>query len=270
MKQNLSINLRLLCSYYKSVAQVCRRLSINRAQFNRYLNGTTVPSSNTLRRVCDFFGVEVAEIFLPAEQFEKLVQTRPVIVNKEAEADIEQSHWTLLNQSGQQGVEKYCGYYFEYYLSMGYPGKILRSLVMIESHHGKTYYQRIERLKPIGMNKAFHGVYKGMVLLLSDRLFLVDYEAQTRVEMTQTILYPSFRNRVVQLSGLRLGVSATSERAPSCVRVIYQAIGNKLTKRKMLSLCGLYDLDSEQIDQGIRQSIINKIEEGEWHFKALL
>ena len=36
-------NLRLLSSYYKSVAEVCRRLDINRQQFNKYLSGQTAP-----------------------------------------------------------------------------------------------------------------------------------------------------------------------------------------------------------------------------------
>ncbi|WP_418138878.1 hypothetical protein AB8616_07270 [Marinomonas sp. RS-M-Aa-14] len=58
MAQDFAVNLQLLCSYYKSVADVCRRLNINRAQFNRYLNGTTVPNHSTQRRIGEFFGVE--------------------------------------------------------------------------------------------------------------------------------------------------------------------------------------------------------------------
>ena len=37
-------NLRMLCSYYRSVADVCRKLNINRAQFNRYLIERTFPA----------------------------------------------------------------------------------------------------------------------------------------------------------------------------------------------------------------------------------
>lgn len=45
-------NLHMLCSNYRSIAGVCRKLGINRAQFNRYLNGAGKPSSHTLRRGC--------------------------------------------------------------------------------------------------------------------------------------------------------------------------------------------------------------------------
>jgi hypothetical protein len=37
--QNLKSNLRYLCGYHRSVAEVCRRVAINRQQFNKYLAG---------------------------------------------------------------------------------------------------------------------------------------------------------------------------------------------------------------------------------------
>ncbi|EAA3799300.1 XRE family transcriptional regulator, partial [Salmonella enterica subsp. enterica] len=39
MSQALGNNLKLLCSHYRSIAEVCRKLAINRAQFNKYLGG---------------------------------------------------------------------------------------------------------------------------------------------------------------------------------------------------------------------------------------
>ena len=74
MEENFSKNLRLLCSYYKSIAEVCRRIPINRSQFNKYLNGTSTPSRFILRSICDFFGVEEYEIYLPHSQFAQIVQ----------------------------------------------------------------------------------------------------------------------------------------------------------------------------------------------------
>ncbi|MBJ7537526.1 helix-turn-helix transcriptional regulator [Marinomonas sp. C1424] len=268
MTEDFTNNLRLLCSYYKSVAEVCRRLNMNRAQFNRYLNGTTVPTRNTQRRICDFFGVEPSEITLSSKQFAKLVQARPILYQEDVATSPEQLAFNQLNRAGQQGVSKYCGDYFEYYLSMACPGKILRTLVSIESQGDKTYYRRIERLNPSRTKKPFHGVYCGVVQLLSDRLFMMDYESITHVEMTQTILYPSFRNRVDQLTGLRLGVSGRGERAPCCVRVVYEYLGKNIHKKQAIAQCGLYDFDSTEITEDIRQSIVNDMKEDDWHFRA--
>jgi len=269
VSEDLAKNLQLLCSYYKSVAEVCRRLNINRPQFNRYLNATTMPSKNTLRRIGEFFGVEVEEMMLPQPQFSQLVQSRP-IRQSTAQTSLtpEQKHINQLNESGQSGLSKYCGYYYEYYMSMACPGQVLRTLVDIRSQGDKTYYQRTERLNPDGVSKAFHGVYSGMVQLLSDRLFLMDYEQETHVEMTQTILYPSFQNRVVRLTGLRLGVSGSGERAPCCARVVYEYLGKSIQKKQVLSRCGLFELDSSEIEQSIISAIRNDMKEGDWHFRA--
>ena len=38
--------------------------------------------------------------------------------------------------------------------------------------------------------------YKGLAYYLQDRLFLIDYESLTSNEISQTILIPSFKNRV--------------------------------------------------------------------------
>ncbi|ETI61282.1 helix-turn-helix transcriptional regulator [Marinomonas profundimaris] len=269
MNQDFSDNLKLLCSYYKSVAEVCRRIGINRAQFNRYLNGTTSPSNSTQRRICEFFGVEIAEILLPHEQFVKRVQARPIRQAEEVKKlSPEQIQFNRLNQSGQQGLAKYGGYYFEYYLSMACPGQILRTLIHIESQGDKTYYQRTERLNPRSLKKSFHGVYSGVVQLLSDRLFLIDYETTTHVEMTQIILYPSFQNRIDRLSGLRLGVSGSGERAPCCARVIYEYLGLSINRKHAVAQCGLYNIDNDHIDGDICQSIKNDMKEGDWHFRA--
>ena len=57
MHDEFVANLRLLCSYYPSIADVCRRLPINRAQFNRYLSGRYYPSHAALQRICHFLAL---------------------------------------------------------------------------------------------------------------------------------------------------------------------------------------------------------------------
>ena len=51
----IGANLRKLCSLHKSVAEVSRKLGINRQQFNKYLSGDAIPSLRNLRRITDFF-----------------------------------------------------------------------------------------------------------------------------------------------------------------------------------------------------------------------
>ncbi|MBL9052493.1 MAG: helix-turn-helix transcriptional regulator, partial [Tabrizicola sp.] len=74
---DLGPNLRLLCSYGRSISAICRQARINRHQLQRYLNGSAAPSLHTLRRICDFFGVEEHEILLPQRDFAALIKIRP-------------------------------------------------------------------------------------------------------------------------------------------------------------------------------------------------
>jgi len=269
LNQDLGRNLRLLCSYHKSIAEVCRRLEINRPQFNRYLSGRFKPSASTLRRICDFFGVEVHEILLPHSQFQRLVQVRPSApATDAARPDSLIAHLDHLCRSGSQGMDRYIGYYFEYYLSMSNPGKLIRTLICIEEREGRYLFQRTERMKPGPGLPACHNRYQGVAIMLSDRLFLVDYETLNRHELTQTILFPSFRNRLTRLTGMRIGVSDSSERMPCCTRVLYEYLGPGISVRNALALCGLIDPDSEQLDPGITAAVQNDITDEERHFRA--
>lgn len=268
MNEDFARNLRLLCSYYKSIAEVCRRLDINRPQFNRYLSGRYRPGDGTLRRLCDFFGVEVHEIMLPSAQFERLVSVRPRPQLAPEAQTAEASHLIHLKEIGSAGLDRFLGSYFETYLSMACPGKILRTLVTLERQDDGVVYQRTERLIEHPSEKAYHGVYRGVVHLLTDRIFLNDYETLTGLEITQTILFPSFKNRVSRLTGLKLGVSGSGERMPCCARVVYELLGPHIDVRKALRLCGLYDMDDARIDPATRQAIRNDMAPGEWHFRA--
>jgi len=265
---DFSKNLQLLCSYYKSIAEVCRRLSFNRAQFNRYLNGQHKPSANSMLRICEFFGVEEFEIMMPHSQFKLLIQVRPKPQETKPQPSPEYEHLAALERSGTNDLEKYLGYYFEYYMSMAHPGKLLRTLVCFEKQHNKVYYRRTERIIEPPHKKPYHGVYLGMANFLVDRIFMVDYESLTKHEISQTILFPTFKNRISQLKGLKIGVSGSGERMPICTRVIYEYLGASINVKKALSLCGLYNLDSVEIDESIRQSVTNEMAEHEVHFRA--
>ncbi|QQK64412.1 helix-turn-helix transcriptional regulator [Cobetia sp. cqz5-12] len=272
MNEDLALNLRLLCSYYRSIAEVSRRLEISRPQFNRYLSGQYRPAAHTLRRICEFFGVEEHEILLPNRQFQRLVQVRPKPRESQA-TRVESEPLAQLRRSGASELSRYVGHYYEYYLSMSSPGRILRGLVSIIQREDGVYYQRLERLverESSGVGVS-HCKYQGMAFYLSDRIFMTDYESMTGNEITQTILYPTFTSRVSRLKGLRIGVSASGDRTPASTRVLLEYLGRDIRVRCALKQCGLYLLDSDEIEDAIRHEILNDqapAGEGPWHFRA--
>lgn len=268
MHHDFAANLRLLCSYYRSIAEVCRRLDINRAQFNRYLSGRYKPADSTMRRICDFFGVEVHEILLPHEDFRPLVQLRPETFGGPSRQASSLGIPATLLENGRLGMSRYLGCYHEYYLSMSQPGRVLCTLVCLERRGDAVLYQRTERMPPLAGGRACHNRYRGVALLLTDRLFLVDHESLNGHEITQTILFPSFKSHVSRLTGLKLGVADSSERMPCCVRVVYDRLSDTVSPRRALARCGLYAPDDPALDPDIAAAIRNEVGGDEWHFRA--
>lgn len=254
-------NLKLLCSFYPSIAEVTRRLNVNRSQFNKYLTGRHRPSAHLLRRLCDFFGVEDYEIFLPHEQFRQIVALRPQGDADEPGQDttVHNPHLAVLaHASSDSQLARYCGYYFEYSYSMSKPGKILRSLAYIGQEGNHFYHRRLERLTAPGpVRRPIHCKYLGATLFLQDRLFLMDYESLTANEVSQTILYPSYQNRITRLTGLKMGAAAREQRTPACTRVLWDYLGRNIQPGRAFRRCGLFDPQNPEIDATIHPLIDN-------------
>lgn len=269
---DLCRNLRLACSYHPSIAQVCRKLGINRPQFNKYLSGATRPSAHTLQRICDFFGVEPHEIVLPHTRFTQILSVRPATRAPAPAADGKGyiAHLERLQQQTRSSLDKYLGFYFEYYYSMAFPGSVLRSLFYLQQRDDGVRYRRIERLSHLGQRTSgFRCRYLGMALHLNERIFLLDYESLTGNELTQTILYPTYKSRVNNLTGLKIGVSASDRREPACARVVMQYLGHSIDVRGALRQCGLLSPEDTSIDADVLRRIDNRQHGGDYHFLGL-
>lgn len=259
MSDHLSANLRLLCSHYRSIAEVCRKLAINRAQFNKYLSGQSRPTPYNLKRIGDFFGVEGYELGLPPEQFVRLIGARP----SEAQAGTSRDPLAALLEplkAQASDLSRYCGYYFEYANCMSVPGSILISLVQLREADGQFLFERQERQERSspGSGAAEDWVrcrYLGVAFGLQDRLFLIDYESLTLNEMSQTILIPSFKSRITRLNGLKTGVSSGDRRTPSCTRVVWEYLGREINRVSAYRQVMLYSPDDVRIDPDIRQRL---------------
>lgn len=266
MHDDFVANLRLLCSYYPSIAEVCRRLEINRAQFNRYLTGRYRPRHAAMGRLCAFFGVEEHELYLPHDDFRTLVQAGRT---PRASSRAGGVGWPdELLERGREGMARYLGCYFEYYHSMSRPGHLIRTLVCLEEQESGIVYQRTERMQTPANSRPCHNRYQGVVVRLADRIFLVDHETLNGHEVTQTILFPSFRSQVTRLTGLKLGVADNSERMPCCVRVLYERLDEQVSLHQALSQCGLLAVDDPDLDAELLAAVRNDVAPGEQHFRA--
>ena len=257
MSDHLGSNLKLLCSHYRSIAEVCRKLAINRAQFNKYLSGQSRPTAYNLKRICDFFGVEAYELSLPAEQFADLIGARtPGQVSGARTDALVELLKPLRAHAGN--LSRYCGYYFEYSNCMSVPGTVLLSLVHLWEEDGDFLFERQERQERSSATDLHAEVrcrYLGAAFQLQDRMFLIDYESLTLNEMSQTILIPSYKSRITRLNGLKTGVSSGDRRNPACTRVVWEYLGTEINRISAYRQVRLYRPDDPRIDDDVRQRL---------------
>lgn len=262
-RSELAENLLLLCSFYPSIAEVCRRLNINRQQFNKYLSGRSIPSRHNMRAICDFFGVEEAEILLPHRRFAELVRLRPPLRRDAPALPPHLAHIEKLRENTGDGLHAYVGYYYRYFYSYGFPRYIVKSLLGL-FRHGDLYYTKnlgvlTRRQRPHSHRGVVRFKYLGLPLLINDRIFLLEYESHLGDMVAETILYTSYRKRVDWLAGMQCTVGGTREHVPAAGRVVLEYLGANIRLREAARACGLFHEDSGVIDPEIRERIRNVI-----------
>lgn len=251
----------LLCSYHFSIAEVCRKLGINRQQFNKYLAGASHPSRRNMRRICDFFGVSESELLMEPQQFENIVSLKRKPMEQE-ELSKPLRHLDRLYQHSQR-LDKYVGYYFRYFYSFGNPGKVIRSLVSVYKEGERFYWKNIELLRDPetgrsqGLNK-----YEGAVFYLADRIHVLEYESLEVNSITQATLYPSHRSRLDTLVGIQTGGPTRRGRKPGASKVALEYLGRDIDVRQAMKRIGLFDPRNGHIRKEILTLIENRIDDG--------
>ncbi|NHF72586.1 helix-turn-helix transcriptional regulator [Paracoccus sp. 12-3] len=248
-------NLRLLCSYKPSISRVASDLDINRSQLNRYLAGSSFPRRPLLRRICDYFGVEPHEIVLPQTDFSEIVRLRGL--DSDRLAHRVQRHLDQIRARGDRRVLELTGSFFEYYYSMSQRGRIVRSLVVFAPEGEHVFYRRLERMGPFNRPGRRHHRYQGSALLLGDRIFLNDYEYDSGIELTQSVLYPDYTHTWTCLHGVKIGVSANRNHTPCSVRTYFERAAPGLPLIGHLRRCGVFAADSPDIPPHIPGRIDN-------------
>lgn len=255
----LSRNLSYLCSLYPSIAEVCRQLDINRQQFNKYLSGQSRPSRYNMRQICDFFGVTESEILLDYDRFVELVSLRRrPFASKSLERPL--SHLeALYQQSGS--LDRYVGYYFRYFYSFGHPGCIIKSLAAITEEDGRYFWKNMEVMRgAVVGGSTTVSKYVGACFLLSDRIFIIEYETLLKNFITQLTLYPSHHTRIDRLLGIQTGGPAKRGRKPGASKVLLQYLGRQIDLRRALAASGIYP--ASEIEPWIREIVDNQVAPG--------
>ncbi len=247
MSTDFSSNLRNLCTEKPSITHVCREVGINRQQFNRYLSGKGLPSAYNLRRICNYFDLKEADLFLPYERFETLHIINP---QKSTKTPI-----NILSQAfpGKLGaMRRYLGVYYSHFFTPSWDGKILRGLVLLYEKDGYVISRSVERGTNPEETIRIKVRYDGLASYRKNRIFLVESERGDEGSLIETILFPAHRQQITYLRGMTMGVAWRPRLMPYSSRTIWQRASERTSAREALNSCGVFSIDSRHINKTVR------------------
>lgn len=108
-----------------SYSHVARELGINRQQFARYLNGTSMPRDALLRKIADYFGVSTGSMFQTHEEAEILVRAPSPVFAAMA------SVFSVIEREEVQETDLSDGFYMYYRQSFLYPEKAVTQIARV-------------------------------------------------------------------------------------------------------------------------------------------
>ncbi|UWQ32171.1 helix-turn-helix transcriptional regulator [Leisingera sp. M527] len=255
---NLSANLRMLCSYGRSVSDVCRRIGINRQQFNKYLTGQTAPSLATLRRVCDFFGVDEAEILQEKKAFAKLVRLRPPVLARSDDPLSEQIEKVIRRDRRNAGLlERHAGYYNIYMSPDPSKNYLLKSIGRIFGNGHDWFSKELERYEDDEFAIPSTLKHSGLVFEAHNRIFITSREQGQGNGMWTTALIASDYEEPSFLPGLLQGIEPEGGHMLYGTRVVWEYLGKSPDLRAILQRCGAYKSDHSEVPEFVRNSIFS-------------
>ncbi|MGB7318049.1 MAG: helix-turn-helix transcriptional regulator [Planktotalea sp.] len=134
-------NLRILSDAYPSISEVCRQLDINRAQFNRYLNGESYPRPDMLARICAFFETDARILTQPLESINSV---RPPLLTHPEIAEFTDIKNNVVSEDLLPS-----GFYRFSRQSFLYPEKFISGLIYVYRVDGWTFIKGFETRQSI-------------------------------------------------------------------------------------------------------------------------
>ncbi len=248
MSEDFSKNLRALCARFTSVSAVCREIGINRQQFNRYLNGSGLPSAYNLRRIAGFFSIAEAELLLPHDAF----YARHIRQNKITRRVPEQLIGDVFRDQAR-GLRRYLGFYHGHFRTPTWEGGILRTLIWLREQDGYVVTHSFERATDANGNIRQRTRYSGLAAYRGNRIYIFERAFSDDGFLSETILYPAHRQQIVHIKGLTTGVATRPRLAPFSSPTIWKRIGNATSARDAVSKTGVYPTASSKIEPQIRR-----------------
>ena len=215
-----SQNLKELMGSTPNVSALCRELSLNRTQFNRYLAGESFPRPDILQKICGYFKLD-ARILL-----EPICALKNDPSNAQAFYELDE----FLNMRSGNVPEHMLptGFYSFSRHSFLYPDTFVQGIIRIYRKDGMTYISGREpvsemRKQSLPIDK-FVREFRGMVVAMDTGLGMI---VSRRRFMTGSFNFispvPSFENNYWQ--GYAVRTSRENPTTSRASRMVFQYLG---------------------------------------------
>ncbi|QPC95155.1 helix-turn-helix transcriptional regulator [Mesorhizobium sp. INR15] len=134
IREIIAANLRLLIKGRASVSAVCRELGINRTQFERYLQGQTVPNKATVKLICDYFQIGEKDLYREPGAAEP---------EKSDHASIREMLYHNLTRPPGPAIAS--GIYFTYFSIPDHPDLLMRSVTFVRREGELVTFRRVTK-----------------------------------------------------------------------------------------------------------------------------
>lgn len=253
-EDNFQENLKMLCEQVGTVSEMCRRIGINRQQFNKYLAGTHVPSKANLRAIASFFGLSVDILNSNPNDFRSMMEGGHFhIFRNLIQAPKMLLFINELVHRGETNHSELVGVYERYQYSSIYNGKIVRSIYCIYERNNILMHYYVERFpNQDGSGKIdYHFKYHGLTFLIAGRIFSIDFETIQKNELTFSNLAAVSRNAKKYVFGVTSGIAATMVRQPVAAKVAMHFVSKGLITKAHIKRATVLSPDDPSIPKEV-------------------
>jgi transcriptional regulator with XRE-family HTH domain len=253
---DFSANLRFLCERQGTISNLCRRIGLNRQQFNKYLSGLHLPSPQNLRLIANFFGLGVSVLFSDPEEFRTLIEGNFFHAMENLRKAPELNKFlSTMTVASKFDVASYVGSYDRYQYSSIYRGRVLKSAFCIYQSGDFLQHYYIERFPSYEVPRKTEYVFKyhGFVFPVAERMFSIDFEVIQRNEFTFGTFVPVLRNAKKFMFGIATGIAANPLREPFATKVVLRHRGPGLLRREQLKALTVLDRSDPLIPKEVLQ-----------------
>jgi len=241
-------NLKRICAKTASIAEICRDTGINRQQFNKYLSGKSIPSTRTLRKICERLDITETELFAPfaenhQEDIAQTYQTGRLGREFDRLVKLFMPPDARGVSSGQIPIKP--GRYFCYFAFPHHPELILRSFIQVWQRNDMLAFARLTRDR--GLSQAPRTVVRG-------RHYGVVISTAAELSMVALNRAPPHQASMVNLSTMatygtfRVGVCVTrAANGPVACRAVLQQLSDRESTKVLLARCGILPATDKSI-----------------------